>query len=138
MALFTLGCSLGVSVSPLIAAGTASISGTQLLTIDQLKGLVSQHKITTAQFNLLKIDLNRVAADKALVSADQQKLATIQGQLTSAQLKIKANQEKLSAAQLKVAADQEKLRADQDRFATDETKLGLSGTSANDGGITRS
>lgn len=105
-ALVSLGCSLGVGLTPaLLAAPPAE----KTIAADHIKLTANQQKDRAALQKTLELDRNAVAAD-------QQKLAAFEKSLSAEQLKLEANQVKLKSLRAALEADQHKLEANQIKF----------------------
>ena len=103
-ALLTLGCSLGVSLTPaLLAAGDPPSPATQALPSHGEKLNAKQGEAA-------------IKADKEAVEADEMAISKFEMGLTPATAKLPANQQKLAALKATLKADQQKLHADQARF----------------------
>ncbi len=103
-ALLTLGCSLGVSLTPaMLAAGDPPSPTTQALPATGIKHNAKQGEAI-------------IQADKDAVEADEMAISKFEMGLTPATAKLPANQKKLAALKATLKADQQKLHADQARF----------------------
>ena len=102
-ALITLGCSLGVGLTPaMLAAEKPTEAGSQKLDANQMKERAALAKA--------------VEEDKALLNADHIKLTAFEKSLSSDVLKLPANQQKLKALKSAIEADQWKLQAHQQKL----------------------
>jgi hypothetical protein len=149
-ALITLGFSLGVNLSLLLANPAGEQSPPENGKIENDGGITKGGKIETdggitkggsgtslranQLKNAIKADLRRVSADQAKLKADQDKMDAMKSQLAEAQNGMKGNQQKIAAAQQKFAAAQQKfatdkitLKADQDKLAADQQKANVAG-----------
>ena len=103
-ALLTLGCSLGVSLTPtMLSAIEPPPAGAQGLPATGIKHNAKQGEAI-------------IQADKEAVEADEMAISKFEMELTPATAKLPANQKKLAALKATLKADQQKLHADQARF----------------------
>lgn len=122
-ALVTLGCVLGIGLTPNTFAAKAGIPVP--LTAQQIPQFAQQNNLSADQIKILEADLAVITADQAKLAADQQKVADFKATASPDPKQRKPNELALARLQKEVQMDQEKLKADQAKLATQQGKWTL-------------
>jgi hypothetical protein len=113
-ALVTLGCSLGVTLTP------AMLAADKKAPADQIES--RQHKLDANQMKERASLEKAVAESKAALEADQWKLNDFQKSLKPADLKLEANQIKIGSLKATLERSAVKLKASQEKLAAASRK----------------